>query len=36
MGSSEIGGFKDLSAAVDSVLRGQWDRYKRYVETGKP
>jgi hypothetical protein len=36
VGGYNPAGFKDLSTIVDSVLRAQWDRYKRYVETGKP
>jgi hypothetical protein len=29
-------GFKEIASAVDSVLRGQLQRYKRYLESGKP
>ena len=30
------GGFRDLASVVDRVLKEQLDRYKRFVETGKP
>jgi uncharacterized protein YndB with AHSA1/START domain len=36
VGGYNPGGFKTLAPAVDSVLRSQLDRYKRYVDTGKP
>ncbi|MEP6767286.1 MAG: SRPBCC family protein [Acidobacteriota bacterium] len=36
VGGYNPGGFKELAAAVDGVLRAQIERYKRYVETGKP
>jgi uncharacterized protein YndB with AHSA1/START domain len=36
VGGYNPGGFKDLAPAVDAVLRSQLQRYKRYVETGKP
>ncbi len=29
-------GFKDLAPVVDSVLRGQVERYRRFLSTGKP
>lgn len=29
-------GFKDIAPGVDSVLKAQFERYKRYAETGKP
>ncbi len=28
--------FKDFAPGVDSVLKAQFERYKRYAETGKP
>ena len=36
VGGYNPGGFKDLAAGVDSVLHSQIERYKRFVETGKP
>ena len=36
VGGYNPGGFKDLAGGVDGVLRAQLDRYKRYVESGKP
>jgi hypothetical protein len=36
VGGYNRGGFKDLAPGVDSVLRAQFDRYVRYVNTGKP
>ncbi|HEY3204989.1 MAG TPA: SRPBCC family protein [Thermoanaerobaculia bacterium] len=36
VGGYNPGGFKDLAPRVDSVLRSQLQRYKRYVETGRP
>jgi Polyketide cyclase / dehydrase and lipid transport len=36
-GYSGVGGtFKEIAPGVDSVLRAQFERYKRYAETGKP
>ncbi len=35
VGGFNPAGFKDLAPAVDSVLRSQVERSKRYVETGK-
>ncbi|MGH9141141.1 MAG: ATPase, partial [Vicinamibacterales bacterium] len=34
--SYTVGGFRDLSAVVDGVMRGQLLRLKAYVETGRP
>jgi hypothetical protein len=34
--SGGAGGFKDIAPGVDSVLKAQFERYKRYAETGKP
>jgi hypothetical protein len=36
VGGYNRGGFKDISSGVDAVLRGQIERYQRYVGTGKP
>jgi hypothetical protein len=36
VGGYNPGGFKDMAPAVDSVLRGQLERFRRYLETGKP
>jgi uncharacterized protein YndB with AHSA1/START domain len=36
IGGYSRGGFKEISAGVDAVLRGQIERYRRYVDTGKP
>ena len=36
VGGYNPGGFKALAPAVDSVLGSQLERYKRYVDTGKP
>ncbi len=36
VGGYNRGGFKDLAPGVDGVLRGQLERYRRYVDTGKP
>jgi uncharacterized protein YndB with AHSA1/START domain len=36
VGGYNRGGFKDLAPGVDSVLRAQFDRYVRFVNTGKP
>lgn len=35
-GGYNPGGFKDVAPLVDTVLRSQLERYKRYVDTGKP
>ena len=29
-------GFKDIAPGVESVLKAQFERYKRYAETGRP
>ncbi len=36
VGGFRVGGFRDLPAVVDGVLRGQLLRLKAYVETGRP
>ena len=36
VGGYNPGGFNALAPAVDTVLRSQLERYKRYVDTGKP
>jgi hypothetical protein len=36
VGGYHPGGFRDLATVVDRVLKEQLDRYKRFVETGKP
>jgi len=36
VGGYNPAGFKGLAPVVDTVLRSQLDRYKRYVDTGKP
>jgi uncharacterized protein YndB with AHSA1/START domain len=36
VGGYNPGGFKALAPAVDSVLRTQLERFKRYADTGKP
>jgi hypothetical protein len=36
VGGYRTGGFKGLASAVDSVIRGQLQRYKRYLESGEP
>jgi uncharacterized protein YndB with AHSA1/START domain len=36
VGGYKPGGFKDLAPIVDSMLRSQLERYKRYSDTGKP
>jgi polyketide cyclase/dehydrase/lipid transport protein len=36
VGGYTPGGFKELAGGVESVLRAQFERYKRYAETGKP
>ena len=36
VGGYAPGGFKEMAGGVDSVLRAQFERYKRYAETGKP
>jgi uncharacterized protein YndB with AHSA1/START domain len=36
VGGYSPSGFKEIASAVDSVLRLQLERYKRYVDTGKP
>lgn len=36
VGGYNPGGFKDLAPVVDSVLRGQLERYRRYLETARP
>jgi hypothetical protein len=36
VGGYNPGGFKGLAPVVDSVLRGQIDRYRRYLEAGRP
>jgi hypothetical protein len=36
VGGYNSGGFKDLAPAVDSVQRQQLERYRRFIETGKP
>jgi len=36
VGGYNRGGFKDLAPGVDAVLRAQFDRYVRFVNTGRP
>ena len=36
VGGYKSGGFADLAPIVDSVLGTQLERYKRFVDTGKP
>src|SRR5437867_9784705 len=36
VGGFRVGGFRDLPAVVDGVLRGQLLRLKAFVETGRP
>lgn len=36
VGGHAANGFKELAAGVDGVLRGQVERYGRFVDTGKP
>jgi uncharacterized protein YndB with AHSA1/START domain len=36
VGGYNPAGFKGLAPVVDTVLRSQLERYKRYVDTGKP
>jgi uncharacterized protein YndB with AHSA1/START domain len=36
VGGFRVGGFRDLPAVVDGVLRGQLTRLKAFVETGRP
>lgn len=36
VGGFRVGGFRDLPAVVDRVMRGQLLRLKAYVETGRP
>jgi hypothetical protein len=36
VGGYSPAGFKDLAPAVDSVQRQQLERYKRFIETGRP
>jgi len=36
VGGFRVGGFHDLPAVVDGVLRGQLTRLKAFVETGRP
>jgi uncharacterized protein YndB with AHSA1/START domain len=36
VGGYNPAGFKELAPVVDTVLRSQLERYKRYVDTGKP
>jgi len=36
IGGYNPGGFQQLAPGVDSVLKMQLDRYKKYAETGKP
>jgi uncharacterized protein YndB with AHSA1/START domain len=36
VGGFRVGGFRDLPAVVDGVMRGQLLRLKAYVETGSP
>ncbi len=36
VGGYNPAGFKDLAPAVDGVLAAQLQRYKRFVDTGKP
>ena len=36
VGGFRVGGFRDLSAVLDGVMRGQLLRLKAYVETGRP
>jgi uncharacterized protein YndB with AHSA1/START domain len=36
VGGFRVGGFRDLPAVVDGVLRGQLARLKAFVETGHP
>ena len=36
VGGYRAGGLKDLAIPVDGVLHAQADRYKRFLETGKP
>lgn len=36
VGGYNPGGFKDLAPVVDSVLRSQLERYKRFADTGNP
>jgi len=36
VGGFRVGGFHDLPAVVDGVLRGQLARLKAFVETGRP
>jgi len=36
IGGYNPAGFKDLAPTVDAVLRGQLERYQRYVTSGKP
>jgi hypothetical protein len=36
VGGYMAGGFNDIAPAVDQVLTEQWQRLKRYLETGSP
>ncbi|HEY6221818.1 MAG TPA: SRPBCC family protein [Candidatus Eisenbacteria bacterium] len=36
VGGYNPAGFKDLAPVVDAVLRGQLERYRQFVDTGKP
>jgi uncharacterized protein YndB with AHSA1/START domain len=36
VGGFRVGGFRDMPAVVDGVLRGQLMRLKAFVETGRP
>jgi hypothetical protein len=36
VGGFRVGGFRDIAAVVDGVLRGQLLRLKAFVETGRP
>jgi uncharacterized protein YndB with AHSA1/START domain len=36
VGGFRAGGFRDLATVVDGVLRGQLNRLKAFVETGRP